>query len=139
MKPYQVNDFYECLKLLQHWHSSKALEETSDDFYTLECLRNADLFSASDLLGYTVRIEGKIRAFGFAGEISSQAACLFIVKADPAIRGLNYFLKFELIRRFKSYQWINDASDLGSEGLRKAKESFDPVEKLTIFKARDGY
>lgn len=137
--PYHLNDFYECLKLLKHWHSSKALDETSDDFYTLECLRNADLFSAPDLVGYTVRIEGKIRAFGFAGEISSQAACLFIAKADPAVRGLNYFLKYELIKSFADYQWINDASDLGSEGLRKAKESFDPVEQLQIFKARDGY
>lgn len=59
-----------------------------------------------------------------------------VEKANPEIRGLYPFINQQfLIKCFPDARYVNREDDMGLEGLRKAKMSYNPeflVEKYTI-------
>ncbi|MGB5791614.1 phosphatidylglycerol lysyltransferase domain-containing protein, partial [Poseidonibacter sp.] len=141
IRDYCTDDYFECILLLKEWKKKQKDKYNSinDLEYTKNCLRLFDKFSNNDLFGKVVLINNKIKAFGFAGEVYEEVANLFIIKADPFIRGLSYFIKYKILEELKDYKYVNDSSDLGYEGLKESKKSFNPKHMHKIYKARDGF
>ena len=55
-------------------------------------------------------------------------ACIQIEKANPEIMGLYQFINQQfLINEFPQTELVNREDDVGMEGLRKAKMSYNPI------------
>lgn len=77
-----------------------------------------------------VYIDGKLEAYSI-GSYASDIECAFIhiEKANVNIKGLYNFINQQfLIHEFKDAKIVNREDDLGQEGLRKAKLSYNPIE-----------
>ncbi len=85
-------------------------------------------FKEMELKGGVITIDGKVKAFTIGEPLNSNTFCVHIEKADPAVNGLypainNEFLKYAAV----DFTYVNREEDLGIEGLRKAKRSYNPV------------
>ena len=141
LRDYSIDDYFSCLPLLKEWNTKQRDKyESIDDFeYTKNCLRLSHKFAKKDLFGKVVLVDNIIKAFAFAGEMYENIGNLFIVKTDPNIKGISYYIKLEILKSLQHCTYVNDSSDLGYKGLGHAKRSFDPVFMHKIYKARDGF
>ena len=76
-----------------------------------------------------VYIDGKLQAFTIGSyNAREDMAIIHIEKANPEIRGLYQFINQQfLIHEFADTSLVNREDDLGLEGLRKAKLSYNPI------------
>lgn len=117
-------------EMLDRWRQGKGddVEEHMD--YEVrgihEILRNCSYF-CSIMAG--VFIDGKLEAFtiGSYNELE-EMAIIHIEKANPEIPGLYQFINQQfLVNEFPQAKLVNREDDLGLEGLRKAKMSYNPI------------
>jgi len=135
--PYDTKYADQCLNLLKDWEATQGTkyEFFDDRGYTRSCLKFVDLFPEQDLFGKVITIDDQVKSFGFAGQMHSDLATWFIAKSDHSVTGLNNFMLCDLFRSLQSFSLINGSSDLGYPGLKFAKESLQPVDKLKIYNA----
>ena len=82
-----------------------------------------------DILGMVVYVDNKLSAFTIGEKINSEMALIHIEKADATINGLYTFLnKMFIETTFLDVPLINREQDLGIEGLRHAKLSYQPYK-----------
>lgn len=77
-----------------------------------------------------IYLDGHLEAFtiGSFNRIE-QMAVIHIEKANPEINGLYQYINQQfLLEEFPEAEWINREDDLGLEGLRKAKMSYNPAD-----------
>ena len=76
-----------------------------------------------------IYIDGNMEAFSIGSYNSlEKMAVIHIEKANPEIRGLYQFINQQfLVHEFPDAVLINREDDLGLEGLRQAKMSYNPV------------
>lgn len=83
------------------------------------------------LKGGAVRLGGEIIAFSFGEVMSQKMAVVHIEKANPLIAGAYQIINRELlINEFGTVELINREEDLGIEGLRRAKKSYNPIKMV---------
>jgi hypothetical protein len=58
----------------------------------------------------------------------------FLLKSDPSVVGLAETARYELLRRLDGCELINDAGDLGREGLAQHKRMFRPCAFVPTWK-----
>lgn len=85
-------------------------------------------FDEFGLKGGVITIDGKVKAFTIGERLNSDTFCVHIEKADASVDGLypainNEFLKYAA----QDLKYVNREEDLGIEGLRRAKKSYNPV------------
>lgn len=86
-----------------------------------------------NLMGGTIRIDGKLVAFTIGERLNSNTVVVHIEKADTKYNGLYVLINNQFVKRFcdsADIVYINREEDLGIEGLRKAKKSYHPVFKV---------
>jgi hypothetical protein len=77
-----------------------------------------------------VYVDGELEAFTI-GSLNKRhnMSVVHIEKANPEITGLYQFINKEFqVNEFPDVDIVNREDDLGIEGLRKAKESYDPID-----------
>ncbi len=76
-----------------------------------------------------VYVDGRLEAFTLGSyNAYEDMAVIHIEKANPEIRGLYQFINQQfLLNEFPAVRLVNREDDLGLEGLRKAKMSYDPI------------
>lgn len=124
------SDRYDVWNFLMKWRETKGedVEEHLDPEVQgiHEILKNC-----SDLCVKMggVYIDGQLEAFTIGSYNSLEnMAVIHIEKANPEIRGLYQFINQQfLIHEFPDAVLINREDDLGLEGLRKAKMSYNPI------------
>lgn len=124
------SDRYDVWNFLMKWRENKGadVEEHLDPEVQgiHEILKNC-----SDLCVRMagVYIDGELEAFTIGSYNSLEnMAIIHIEKANPEIRGLYQFINQQfLIHEFPNVALVNREDDLGLEGLRKAKMSYNPV------------
>lgn len=78
--------------------------------------------------GGLIRLDGQVKAFTFGEKVSEHTAVVHVEKADPDIRGLFTAINKDFVQNaWPDVQFINREEDMGKEGLRKAKESYNPI------------
>ena len=89
-----------------------------------------------DLQGGVIRVENKIVAFSFGERINEEMAVIHIEKADPNISGAYQIINQQLLKNaFADLKYANREEDLGIEGLRRAKMSYNPVFLVDKYEA----
>lgn len=91
-----------------------------------EILNNCSVF---DVRMGGIYVDNKLEAFSI-GSLSPREnmAIIHIEKANPDIRGLYQYINQQfLINEFPEVEIVNREDDLGLPGLRRAKESYDPI------------
>ncbi len=86
------------------------------------------------LAGLTLRINGKIKAFGIGSSLTDMIGGFHFEKADPSVKGLYQFFDRECVRHlFSTVPYINKECDMGDPGLQQAKKSYYPEMTVKSF------
>nr|QGT50106.1 hypothetical protein Helico4rc_2260 [uncultured Helicobacter sp.] len=94
-------------------------------------------FDALKIQGGILRYEGEIIAFSFGEVLNSTTALIHIEKANIAYKGAYQAINQALLKNeFASLRYVNREEDLGIEGLRKAKLSYQPEFLLEKYDVR---
>lgn len=93
-------------------------------------------FGELDYTGGAIILGGKVEAFSLGEMLNPGTAVIHIEKANPDINGLYAAMnQMFAARAWAHCRFINREQDLGLEGLRAAKESYNPhhlVDKFVI-------
>ena len=110
----------------EHWF--KKFSDESGEQEKNVALGALDRFEEIGFDGGLLRVDGKVIAFTAGEPINDESYCVHIEKADTDYVGAYNVLNQQfLINTCSSYKLINREEDMGIEGLRKAKESYNPV------------
>lgn len=124
------SDKQDVWKFLDRWREAKG-EETEEHLdYEVQGIHDIlkDCSSFQVRMG-GVYIDDKLEAFSIGSYNSFEdMAVIHIEKANLEIRGLYQFINQQfLVNEFPDVHLINREDDLGIEGLRKAKMSYNPL------------
>jgi uncharacterized protein len=126
-----------CLNLADRWCEFKRCDEDLNLIGEWEavCLALRH-YQELSLQGGVILIQGKVEAFSIGELLNKQTAVIHIEKANPEIGGLYSVINQQFCEHaWHEVKFINREQDLGEEGLRKAKLSYNPeqlVEKFRI-------
>jgi len=83
---------------------------------------------ALNLIGGIIRIEERIVALTMGERISSETFVIHFEKAFADVDGAYTMINQQfIINELTEYKYINREEDMGKEGLRRAKESYQPA------------
>jgi hypothetical protein len=92
----------------------------------LDMLHNRNIL---DIVGMVVYVDDKVSAFSIGEKVSSEMAIVHIEKAFSDVHGLYTFINRTFAEKyFRNVKYINREDDMGLEGLRKAKQSYQPYK-----------
>jgi len=129
----------ECLALERQWRKNAEEQETAEEAESIELEHNAlkcafDNFVELDLTGAAICVKGKIVAFTFGAPVNDNVFDICVEKADTKIIGSYAIINQQFARRIpQRFTYINREEDLGVQGLRKAKLSYNPVALIEKF------
>ena len=84
-----------------------------------------------------IRVDGRIEAFTAGGRLTETTAVVHFEKAAAEIKGLYQLINNEFcIHEAKKVKYVNHEQDMGVDGLRKAKESYQPVRLVETYRIR---
>lgn len=125
----------ECLRLESQWCKANDCAE-NEALQNERRSMNAALKSMDelDVTGGILRVGGKIVAFTFGAPVNHETFDTCVEKADTEIEGAYAMINYEFANHIpEQYVYINREEDLGLEGLRKAKLSYQPHTLLEKF------
>ena len=118
----------DCMELLKRWHSVKKevdKELIMETDAISDALANLDKLKLKTIAVY---VDNKIVGFSIAEKYAGNMANILVEKADANYRGVYAFINREfLIRQFSDTEFVNRQEDTGNEGLRKSKQSYNPI------------
>jgi len=126
-----------CLRFQHEWCEERDCEEheslSRENCATYRMLSN---FTALNLRGGIIEIDGRIAAITLGEPLNSDTYVIHVEKAMSGITGLYQAINREFLHdAAQSFSYVNREQDLGVPGLRKAKLSYNPVrmvKKYTI-------
>lgn len=123
----------ECLAFLNLWCEEHDCENQPEEDLACEkqaCANMLHHIGQFDVSGLLVRIDGKVAAFGIGARLTDRMGVLHFEKALSSVKGLYQYLdQLCAIRLFAGFEHINKESDMGVEGLARAKKSYYPMTK----------
>lgn len=127
-------------EILQVWKQWFEMQEDpsvgliNENIGIIEVLKN---WCSLEVSGGLVRVDGKIVAFSFGEIISKEMVVIHIEKADSNFHGAYQIINQQLLANiFSHIKYANREEDLGIEGLRRAKMSYNPVFLVEKFEAK---
>lgn len=130
----------EVLRINNQWFQASVESKQNDKGLYYENLGINDALANFETLGLSgglLRNEGEIIAFSFGEMLDSKMALIHIEKANIAFSGAYQAINQALLKhKFANSLYTNREEDLGIEGLRKAKLSYQPSFLLEKYDAR---
>lgn len=122
----------DCVALYNQWiedkdeEASKSMEDEKRS--VLLALNNME---ALDLTGGTIYIDGKLCAFTVGERLHPHVQLIHIEKADTNYEGIFPMINQQyVLHECEDVELINREEDMGIEGMRKAKRSYNPVKMI---------
>ncbi len=128
--PMQADCVEEVLDMQAEWHGwqehpSEAL--VAENQAISRVLKNFDRLGS--LMGGTIRIGGKVVAYTVGESLNKDTIVIHFEKGDTRFKGIYQAInKHFLAAQEDRFALVNREQDLGDEGLRKAKLSYNPVQ-----------
>jgi len=134
-----ASDVPGCVRLLDDWFEEKRNGDSgmmADKTAIVQALASFELLG---LKGGVVKVGGRVEAFTLGGRLTADTAVIPIEIANPGLVGLAQWINREFVRReWLGFRYINREQDMGIEGLRRAKLSYQPaglVKKYNLYPA----
>lgn len=128
--------------MLQQWYKNREEQDPLSDFQ-LEKVAIERAFAFQQQLGLEGVVlvdDGRILAFAMGSFLNSNTFDIHFEKAVEDVPGaynaINRNFARHLREKYPSLQWLNREDDLGLEGLRKAKLSYNPDHMVEKYWAR---
>jgi len=128
-----------CVRLLDDWFEEKRNGDSgvmADKTAIVQALASFELLG---LKGGVVKVGGRVEAFTLGGRLTADTAVIPIEIANPGLVGLAQWINREFVRQeWLGFRYINREQDMGIEGLRRAKLSYQPaglVKKYDLYPA----
>ena len=117
---------------MEEWCKSRDCDckdgEYCERFANMELLENIEYLGCK---GALLKVDGRFEAFTVGEMMNNETAVIHIEKAGTAIDGLYTVINQQFCaRQWSNAIYVNREQDLGLEGLRKAKLSYNPVRIL---------
>ena len=127
--PITRDHIQECMELEAQWCKANDCNQHEGTGNERRALTYAlHHFEELGLTGGILHVDGKIAAFTFGMPINRDTFGVHVEKADTSIDGAYTLINYEFANRIpEQYTYINREEDLGIEGLRKAKLSYQPA------------
>lgn len=125
----------ECARIMDEWCESRDCDcgrgVYCERYANMELLKNYDKL---DCKGALIKVDGRFEAYTIGEELNNNTAVIHIEKANSRINGLYAFINQQFCEReWGHMEYINREEDLGLEGLRKAKLSYNPVSLVNKY------
>jgi len=125
----------ECLRIMEEWCAAKGCDCRKEGY--CEKLANIELLNNYGDLGCKgalIKVNGRFEAFTVGEMLNMDTAVIHIEKANSQIDGLYAFVNQQFCEKeWGDTTYINREQDLGVEGLRKAKLSYNPVKMVNKY------
>lgn len=122
----------ECIAFMVEWCTERGCIKGD----SIDCERKAiteamNHFTVLDFKGGAIYIDGKMAAFTYGEVGNDDTVVIHVEKGHAAYKGIYGVINQE----FCAHEWphmtyVNREEDMGIEGLRKAKESYNPVKMI---------
>lgn len=135
-KPLTSDLIPECIKLESLWCRANNCSE-DEALQNERKSMNAALrcFEELDIMGGVLTVDDKIVAFTYGAPVNNETFDTCVEKADTDYEGAYAMINHEFAKIIpEQYIYINREEDLGLEGLRKAKLSYQPYLLLEKYK-----
>lgn len=127
----------DCYHMTVEWkkrNAEKNPEELEGEFKAIQ--RGMEHFFALGFVGGLLRVDGEVVAYTFGEAMNDHLFCTHVEKAFADYRGAYPTINQEFTKNaLMGYEKVNREEDTGSEGLRRAKESYYPSILLPKYKA----
>jgi hypothetical protein len=128
----------ECLEFEEHWCLDRSCQ--SDEGLSLEREAVVEMLESSPALGIrggAIEAGGSIVAFALGEALNAETLVVHVEKADAKLTGVYAVINNEFCRHEAArFKYVNREQDLGIPGLRKAKQSYNPVRLVETFRVR---
>lgn len=135
-KPLTREIIPDCIRLEMEWckaNNCKENEALQDERRSINAA--LEKFQELDIIGGVLMIKGQIAGFTYGAPLNHETFDTCVEKADTAYEGAYAVLNNEFAKMIpEQFVYINREEDLGLEGLRKAKLSYNPHIILDKFK-----
>jgi len=127
--PITADRISECLRLEEEWCKANDCGQQNGLGNERKSLTYAlNHFDELGLTGGILYVNGKIAAFTFGMPINHETFGVHVEKADTQIEGAYNVINQEFAKHIpEQFVYLNREEDLGIEGLRKAKLSYQPT------------
>ncbi len=132
-KPLTPDCVEETLEMQRQWFTWRDPEESgallAENTAIVRVLQSWDRIPG--LRGGTIRVDGEVIAYTVAEELTPDMMVIHFEKGKPGFKGVYQAInQLFLADAATGYAFVNREQDLGDEGLRKAKLSYNPVHFL---------
>jgi len=119
----------DCALLFERWFNSRTIDEIDvlegkEAF--VEFIMNFDKLDAK---GGGIYVDDKLVAFSFGEPLCAHAMVIHFEVADTSFQGAFPMINQQFLEHeWSKYEFVNREEDMGLEGLRRAKRSYNPVK-----------
>jgi len=131
----EQSDRENILGLFKKWNETVAHETWAREHGVI--LRALDNWKDLDLKISVLYVDGILVAFSAVQATNSQVGYTYLEKADTSYVGVYQMInQLTAIAHFQNVKYINRQDDMGIEGLRKAKMSYNPVMLIDKYRVK---
>lgn len=126
----------ECLQLYLTWleHKDVFVPGVLGELEAIRALLTN--MSALNVVAGGLKVDGRLAAYAVGERMRPDMALVHIEKADPAIPGLYAMINQQFVEHeWQDVPFINREEDMGLEGLRRSKLSYNPVRMIEKYEA----
>lgn len=129
-RPLTKQDLPKAVELCRKYHFQSS--EYDDVSLNTKILENLETFN---LIQRGYWLDGELVAFNVGAPLYSTTASFLISKSKHDIKYLVDYVRYDFHRQAleKSFVFVNDGSDLDSEGLKQLKKKFAPISVLPVY------
>ena len=135
-EPLTADNLERIRSFIEEWYQKKA--QTDASILTEKtALENALAnFDALELKGGILLVEDKVVAFSIGEQLNEDTALIHFEKADTDYQGAYPMINQQFVEHAWSHlTYVNREDDMGIEGLRKAKLSYQPDLMVEMYSA----
>lgn len=116
------------------------IKESSADYNVDEAIAMEEMFDNMfelGITGFAVRVDGKIVAVSTGEQLTDDTVVIHCERGDKKYMGVYNYINQEFAKsEWSDYKYINREEDLGIEGLRSSKMTYQPDNLLSKYIAK---
>ncbi len=127
-EPISANNVVECIDMKNRWLAAREVMSPSLGVESAAIEYALNNFEKFGFVGGLIRIGGVVKAFTLGERLSEDTFVTHFEKAEDDIRGLYTIINQQFAEKtlLGNFTYVNREEDMGIEGLRQAKMTYNP-------------